>query len=218
MKNKKISKPTFDEEEKLLKKGYNFVIGTDEVGRGSFAGPITVAAVVFAKKSKDVEKLGINDSKLLKSKIRECLSTTIKKKAVAYSTATIELPTINKVGIGKATQMAFRKAIKRIQLKLRKEKIFVLIDGFHVKYIRKIGLRNQKAIIKGDGKSISIAAASIIAKVYRDNLMTRLDRKYPNYKFSKNKGYGTKEHQFALKKYGLSKVHRTSFSLQKFLS
>lgn len=93
----------------------------------------------------------------------------------------------------------------------------MLIDGFNIKYLKGIGLKNQKGIIKGDRKSISIAAASIIAKVHRDKLMRKLNRKYPQYGFHRNKGYGTKFHQTAIKNHGLSEIHRTSFNLSKFL-
>ncbi|EKD86903.1 MAG: hypothetical protein ACD_37C00107G0005 [uncultured bacterium] len=98
-----------------------------------------------------------------------------------------------------------------------KGKRFVLADGFHVKYLRGIGLKNQKAIIGGDRKSISIAAASIIAKVERDKFMRDLNRVYPNYGFERNKGYGTRYHKEALKQFGLSQIHRTSFNLSPYL-
>lgn len=208
-------KPTFREENALWKKGYKFVAGIDEVGRGAFAGPVVVGAVVFPRNFSPTD--GINDSKLLKPRQREFLSQIIKKEAYCFSIAEIPVRTINKYGIGKATQMAFRKAILQIQNKLTNKKIFVLVDGFHVRYLKGVGIKNQKPIKKGDQKSISIAAASIVAKVHRDRLMKKLHRKYPVYGFSRNKGYGTKEHQKALKKFGLSKIHRTSFNLSGFL-
>lgn len=213
--------------------GYEYVIGVDEVGRGAFAGPVTAGAVIFKKSSlfKNSVLAKINDSKLLNPKIRTILSGEIKRKALFYSTSTIGVSAINKVGIGKVTQMAMRKVVGSIMYQvestkrkdrntkyiLQNTKYYTLVDGFHIKYLTGIGLKNQKGIIKGDRKSVSIAAASIIAKVYRDNLMKNLDKKYPGYKFSKNKGYGTKEHREALKKYGLSKIHRQSFNLSKFI-
>lgn len=223
-----MDKPTFKEEQKLWRKGCNFVIGVDEVGRGAFAGPVVAGAAVFNNDTSCRRRLAgsildrINDSKLLKPGVRELLSEEIKKHVLFYAIATVGVPIINRVGIGKATQMALRKAVRIIlkqilEISMSKPSIFVLADGFHVRYIHGIGLSNQKAIIKGDQKSISIAAASIIAKVYRDNLMKRLSGKYPDYKFSKNKGYGTKEHRLALKKYGLCEIHRKSFKLKKFL-
>lgn len=223
-----MKKPNFKEEIKIWKKGCEFVMGVDEVGKGSFAGPVVAGAVVFKKGSsfKDGLLLEINDSKLLGPKKRELLSKEIKREASLYAVSVIGVSVINKLGIKKATERAFRKAILNIISKTSKKskysilntRYYLLADGFNIKYIRGIGLVNQKAIIKGDRKSISIAAASIIAKVYRDKLMRKLNRKYPGYGFSRNKGYGTKFHQTALKKYGLTEIHRTSFNLEKFLS
>ena len=225
--NKLMKKPSFKEEKKIWKKGCEFVIGVDEVGRGSFAGPVVAGAVVFKIGSnfKNGMLSQVNDSKLLSPRKRDILSKAIKNEAMFYSIATIGVSVINKLGIKKASEKAFRKALSNIISKTSKKseysilntKYYLLADGFHIKYIRGIGLINQKAIIKGDRKSISIAAASIIAKVYRDKLMRKLNRKYPGYGFARNKGYGTKLHQAALKKYGLTEIHRTSFNLNKFL-
>ncbi len=216
MKNDK--RPTLENEQSLWQKGYNFVIGTDEVGRGAFAGPVVVAAVVFKKDSDHTYlcQLGINDSKLLKPKTRELLANEIKKYSI-WSVAEINVPIINMIGIGKATSMAFRKVIRLTQEKLGRGNYFLLIDGFQIKHIPHIGLTKQKAIIKGDQKSISIAAASIVAKVHRDKLMTNLHLLYPFYNFAKHKGYGTKDHQIAMRKHGLCAIHRTSFNLSSFL-
>lgn len=201
-------KPTFKEEKALWKKGYKYVVGIDEVGRGAFAGPVVAGAVVFPRNFNSLN--GINDSKLLKPRLREFLSKIIKKEAHCFAIAEIPVRTVNKYGVGKATQMAFRKAIKLLRIKPD----YLLIDAFYIKHVNR---KNQKAIKKGDQKSVSIAAASIIAKVHRDKIMKKLSAKYPQYKFAKNKGYGTKEHQKALKKFGLSKIHRTSFNLSRFL-
>lgn len=224
MYNRFVILPNFAEETKLWDKGYKYIIGVDEVGRGAFAGPVTVAAVVFECETDEITNLGINDSKLLRPKKREILSSLIKENCLSYSIATVGVPTINKLGIGKATNMAFRIALSKIQKKLNhsddtyyySDNKFVLIDGLQVKYLRGFGLKNQKAIIKGDRISISIAAASIIAKVHRDNLMIELSKKYSQYGFGEHKGYGTKAHQTAIRQHGLSKIHRTSFNLQKF--
>jgi len=223
-----MKKPSFREEKKIWKKGYEFVIGVDEVGRGSFAGPVVAGGVIFRKGSnfKEGILLETNDSKLLNPKKREILSKEIRNIAVIYTISVVGVSVINKLGIKKATEKAFRKAISNIISKTSRNseysilntKYYLLVDGFHIKYIRGIGLINQKAIIKGDRKSISIAAASIIAKVHRDKLMRKLNRKYPGYGFGKNKGYGTKFHRDALAKQGLSAAHRTSFNLRKFLS
>lgn len=219
MQKKLSDKPTLKEEKKLWKKGYNCVIGIDEVGRGAFAGPIVAGAVVFSKKIVKNKNLlsEIDDSKLLTPLKREKLNKMIKKSAFFYTVAKINVPTINKLGIGKANQMVFRKVLKKMQKKIGEKKLFVIVDGFHVRYLKGIGLKNQKAIIKGDKKCVSIAAASIIAKVYRDRLMQKLHKTYPNYFFAKNKGYGTKKHQKALMKYGFCILHRRSFRLEKFV-
>lgn len=200
--------PTLDIETKLWNSGYTYICGVDEVGRGSFAGPVCVGAVILPKDFQMID--GLADSKLLKIRQREKLALSIKQQALSWSVAEIGVATINKVGIGKATQMAFRKSIKL----LSKQPDFILIDAFYIKHLNR---KRQKAVKDGDTICASISAASIIAKVYRDKLMKKLAKIYPKYGFSRHKGYGTKKHQQALKKYGLSKIHRKSFNLQKFL-
>lgn len=218
-----MSRPSFKEEKTLWKKGYNYIIGVDEVGKGAFSGPVVVGAVVFNKDHPCTRMIleEINDSKLLSAKTREKLSPLIKKQAIKTTIARTSVEVINKIGISNATKKAFRKAISRIIKKIQKieknPKFFVLADGYHIKHVKEIGLKKQKAIIKGDRKCVSIAAASIIAKVYRDKLMQNIHKNYPLYNFSKNKGYGTKEHREMIKKYGLCDIHRKSFNLQKFL-
>lgn len=218
--------PHFKEERKLWRRGIEYVIGIDEVGRGSFAGPVVVAAVVFKKnfdkRLKSDPSLArqfsnIRDSKMLSPKQREFLTPFIKKHAHVFSVQKTNVSTINKVGIGKATEKAIRKVIYRVQENLHNKSLFVLIDGFHVTYVKNLGLKSQKAIVRGDQTSISIASASIIAKVYRDNLMKKLHKKFPQYGFDKHKGYGTKMHQEAIHRIGLSPLHRTSFNLLRFL-
>ena len=201
-----IRKPSFKEERLLWHKGLHLIAGLDEVGRGAFAGPLVAAAVILPKNFKIN---GIKDSKILNHKIRKLLSEYIKNNSLRYSISQVNVSYINKYGVGKATRKAFIDAINNLGLKPD----FILVDGYKIKNLN----YNQKGIIRGDSKCVSIAAASIIAKVYRDELMLRLSKKYPNYKFSQNKGYGTKYHREALKKYGLSKIHRTSFNLKKFL-
>lgn len=212
------TKPTLYEEKRLWNKKFKYVIGVDEVGRGSFAGPVVAAAVVFKK---DIEKnkvitQQVNDSKLLSLEKRTRLDKKIRLASLLFSIASVEVKIINKYGIGKATAKAMRKAISNLISGKSSRDFFVIIDGFHIKYIRSLGLKYQKAIIKGDRKSISIAAASIIAKVYRDKLMIKLDKQYPKYSFAKNKGYGTKQHQNAIKQFGLCEIHRRSFDLKKY--
>ena len=203
----KTKKPSFKEEKIFWKKGLNYIAGVDEVGRGAFAGPVVAAVVIL---SKNFKINGIKDSKALNEKKREILSEYIKTNAVDYYISKVDIKYINKYGIGKATQKAFLSCIIRIKQRFD----FALIDGYKIK---KFDKNLQKAIIHGDSICVSIAAASIIAKVYRDNLMIKLHKKYPQYNFLHNKGYGTRFHRDALKKHGLSKVHRTSFNLTRYL-
>ncbi|MBI4100803.1 ribonuclease HII [Candidatus Microgenomates bacterium] len=209
--------PDFSEEKKLWKKSFRVVIGVDEVGRGSWVGPLVVAACAFSQSGKiQIEKLGIDDSKALKTRHREKLSELIKKHCLGWSIGEVGVGTINRIGVGKATNVAMRKAVGSLFKKLNHgrtspQKTFVLIDAFYIRYLRGLGLKNQKAIIHGDEKSISIAAASILAKVYRDKLLRGLAKKHPQYRWGRNKGYGTKEHQGAILKYGITKLHRKKF-------
>lgn len=200
--------PTLSIEKKLWESNYKWVCGLDEVGRGSFAGPVVVGAVIFSPNCIIPE--GVADSKLLKPKVREKLSEQIKRCALSWEIAEIGVLNINKLGIGKATQMAFRKVIKSLE----KSPDFILIDAFYIKHLNR---KRQKAVKDGDKICTSIAAASIIAKVYRDKLMENLHKIYPEYGFDKHKGYGTKLHQKAIKRYGLSRIHRKSFDLNRFL-
>lgn len=200
--------PTLDLEKDLWNKGFAHIAGLDEVGRGCFAGPVVVGAVIFP--SDVILPKGVADSKLLTPKQREDLAVRIKNQALCWSVAEISVAVINKVGIGKATQMAFRKVLRLLSVQAD----FVLIDAF---FIKRLDRKKQQPVKDGDKICASISAASIIAKVYRDELMKKLHIKYPQYGFTKHKGYGTKEHQEAIKKHGLSKVHRKSFNLEKFL-
>lgn len=200
--------PTLRIEQSLWNLGYSLVCGLDEVGRGCFAGPVVVGAVIFPKGCGLID--GVADSKLLKPRQREKLSEQIKSCALFWSVAETSVARINKLGITKATQMAFRKAIKLLD----KSPDFVLIDAFYIKHFNR---KHQKAVKNGDQICASISAASIIAKVYRDKLMKKLHKKYPNYGFAKHKGYGTKLHQEAIRLYGLSRIHRKSFNLGRFL-
>ncbi len=203
-------KPSFNRENKLLNGTVELVFGMDEVGRGSFAGPLVASAVCFEKEFKWFKE--INDSKLLTEKKRKYLSKLILRHGLCFIEI-IDVDVINEFGVGEANRLIFENLVKKINKKYKKKSIFFLIDGRR----KKINDKNIKFIIKGDQKSISIAASSIIAKVYRDELMKRLGKEYKGYNFSKNKGYGTKYHREALKKYGLSKIHRTSFNLKKYL-
>lgn len=217
-----MERPTFDEELRLWNSGCSYVVGLDEVGRGAFAGPLVAAGVVFPKffsdtpRDADAELLlrDIRDSKQLTPQARTKLTVLIRKYAYSLSVVEVPVSVINRFGVGKANSTAFRLVLNTLckTMKAKGRDFFVLLDGFHVAYL-KGGRRQQKAIVKGDQKSISIAAASIIAKVYRDTCMSSLPRQYNRYNFSANKGYGTKIHQEAIKKYGLCPLHRTSFKL-----
>lgn len=203
--------PNFAFEKELWKIGFNTIGGVDEVGRGSFAGPVIAGCVIFAKNSfKNKEEIPeINDSKLLSAKQRQIADKWIRENASAFGVGGASVSQINRLGIKKATEIAFRKAIKNTKTKLD----FLIIDGFYAPYVTGLRRKNQKAIIKGDSKSLSIASASIIAKVYRDNLMISFSasNKFECYGWDKNKGYGTREHREAIKLYGISRLHRKLF-------
>lgn len=191
-------------EKKLWRQGHQNIVGIDEVGRGSWVGPVVAAAVVLPKGWGLPKNLA--DSKLLEPKERENLAKIICSEAVCYSVAEVGLSVINREGIGKATQRAFRLALKKLTV----TPDYHLIDAFYVKYVPK---GKQLPIVKGDQKSASIAAASIVAKVHRDRLMRRLSREFPAYQWGRNKGYGTKTHQAAIREHGFSPLHRKSFDL-----
>lgn len=201
--------PSLTIEKGFWRQGYQNIAGIDEVGRGSWAGPLVVAGVIFPKNLKIPE--GLADSKLLKPKARTNLDRIIKNLAISWSTVEISSSRIDKIKIGKATHEAFRKLIRT--LKPRPD--FCLIDAFYIKHFSR---KNQKAIKNGDKICASISAASIVAKVYRDSLMKKFHCKYPSYGFGKNKGYGTRYHQAAIRNFGLSKIHRKSYNLSYLLA
>lgn len=201
--------PTLDIESSFWEKGYKYVVGIDEVGRGSWAGPLVAAGVILPLDYQIPESLA--DSKLVKPQIRIKLANAIKKLAQGTYIAEISVREIDKIGVGKATFVAFRKIMNCISPKAD----FCLVDAFHIKYLNR---KKQMAVKNGDKISASIAAASIIAKVYRDKLMKSLHFKYPNYGFGKHKGYGTKFHQEAIKQFGLSTIHRKSYNLDFLLT
>ena len=186
-------------EEKYLKEGYRFIAGTDEVGRGPMAGPLVCAAVVLDPQS-PIE--GLKDSKQLSEKKRVALEKEIKKKALAFAVVFIEVKDIDKINVYQASKLGMEKAVLSLELPVD----FVLSDAMMLDVEMPV-----LKLIKGDQKSASIAAASILAKVARDEVMVRLDAEYPGYGFAQNKGYPTKEHKVALEKLGPSKVHRRSF-------
>lgn len=196
-------------EEELWKSGRKFVAGLDEVGRGAWAGPVVSAAVIFPPKCNFPSFL--YDSKLIPAKKREELAFKIKEKALSFSFGIVGVRQINRFGIGEAAQKSFRRSLKNLQIKPD----FVLIDAFYVRYFKK---QIQRPIKHGDSLCASIAAASIIAKVERDKILTEMDKHFPGYGFAVHKGYGTKAHQEALQRYSLSKEHRLSFDLSAYLT
>ncbi len=189
------------EEESYLD-GDKFILGIDEVGRGPLAGDVTVAGVIL---DKDKKILGLNDSKKLTKKKREELSEKIKKNCIDYEIVSLPATKVDEIGISNAIREAVYILIKKISERIQIDKI--LIDYM------KIDLSIKHEILKkGDENSNSIAAASIVAKVYRDDLLAKLDSMYPEYGFSTNAGYGTKKHIEAIKKIGIIKgVHRETF-------
>lgn len=175
------------------------IVGIDEVGRGCIAGPVVAAAVILGKKPIS----DLRDSKLLSPKKRFLLSEEIKKNCIEYSIAEIPSNDIDKLNIKRASLLAMKKAAEG----LKKKNIEIIVDG-----IDKIEtIYPCKAIIKADNLFKEVMAASIIAKVYRDEIMINLNKKFPNYQFDKHKGYPTKDHLHALKKFGFIDQHRKSF-------
>ena len=187
-------------EKNLWRQGYKYIAGIDEAGRGPLAGAVYACAIVFKK---DYIIPEVQDSKKLSEKKREFLFDVIKKNAISYAIGTADEGEIDTINIRQATFIAMQRAVDGLNIKPD----YLLIDGFDLpdSHIPSVG------IIKGDDKSFTISAASIMAKVTRDAYMKDLDKKYPNYKFVRNKGYGTKEHIEAIKKYGITPVHRKSF-------
>jgi ribonuclease HII len=205
----------FSFEEKLWEKGFKFVAGADEVGRGCFAGPVVAGCVVFPKSvaMERVINVRIDDSKKLRTRQRERSAKWIKRNCLTWGIGEVNTVLINRIGMAKATKMAFRRAIAEAARRLGARIEFLLVDAFFVPYTKGLRRKNQLAITHGDEKVKSIGAASIIAKVYRDRLMTSLSKRprYKKYGWGTNKGYGTRKHQEAIRKYGTTRYHRKVF-------
>lgn len=180
---------------------YQYICGIDEVGRGPLAGPVVACSVILPK---DCDILYINDSKKLSEKLREELYQEIMDKAVAVGIGMESPEVIDEINILQATYSAMRQAVNGMKVR----PTLLLNDAVTIPGIDDI---KQVPIIKGDAKSISIGAASIVAKVYRDHIMYDYAKEYPQYGFDKNKGYGSEEHIAAIKKYGPTPIHRRSF-------
>jgi ribonuclease HII len=182
--------------------GYRLIAGIDEAGRGPLAGPVVAAAVILPP---DYEHPAIDDSKVLSSRVRDELYEVIQRDAAAVGIGVIEAQVIDAVNILQATLVAMKEAV----LSLQQSPDYLLIDG-----LNRIAVAiPQETIVQGDGRSISIAAASIVAKVSRDRIMEMYHRQYPQYNFLSNKGYGTREHREAILRYGRCKLHRQSFRI-----
>ncbi len=187
-------------EKEAAQKGYSAVCGIDEAGRGPLAGPVFAAAVILPA---EVEIPGLNDSKKLTAKKREALFPLIQEKAVSWSVAFATESEIDEINILQATYLAMRRACEGLSVPAD----YALVDGNRMPPLSVPG----ETIVKGDGLSASIAAASVLAKVSRDRLMLELDSLYPEYQFAKHKGYGTALHVELLRKYGPCPIHRRSF-------
>lgn len=177
--------------------------GTDEAGRGCLAGPVTAAAVIL--KSGFQSEI-INDSKQLSEKKRELLRPIIEKQAFSYAVVHIQPEEIDRINILNASILGMHYALDKLQCPPE----FIIVDGNKFKNYHEIP---HQCIIKGDGKYLSIAAASILAKTYRDQYMNKIHQEFPMYQWNKNKGYPTKAHRQAIRKYGSTKYHRKSFRL-----
>ena len=192
--------PSFEFENDKYEKGFTAVCGCDEAGRGPLCGPVVAAAVILPR---DLIIEGLNDSKKLSEKKREALFDVIREKAIAYAIAEASPEEIDEINILNASQLAMRRAVEALPQKAD----FALIDG---NCSRGFDIPTE-TIVKGDAKSYSIAAASILAKVTRDRQCLELDKQYPMYDIAKHKGYPTKEHMELVKKYGPTPIYRKTF-------
>ena len=187
-------------EKELRKKGITLIAGVDEVGRGPLVGPVVAACCILPEKF-NLE--GLTDSKKLSEKKRDYFFEEIKKQAISYGIGIVDEKTIDEVNIYEATKIAMKEAIKNMSVKPE----HILIDAMPLE----LDIPTT-SIIKGDLKSITISAASVLAKVTRDRMLYELDKKYPMYDFKNNKGYGTKKHLQAIEEYGVIEQHRRSYA------
>ena len=192
----------FEIEREYAAKGFKLICGIDEAGRGPLAGPVYAAAVILPD---GCEIEGLNDSKKLTEKKREALFDVVKQKALYWGIGSADEKEIDEINILQATFLAMRRAVENMGVKPD----LALVDGNQKPHIAD-GIE-EVTVIKGDAKSMSIAAASILAKVSRDRFMLEISEKYPEYEFPKHKGYGTKLHYEKIAEYGISDIHRKSF-------
>jgi ribonuclease HII len=220
-----MKNPILQAEENLWQKGYKMVVGIDEAGRGALAGPVVAAAVTiknssniqFIKKQfrnlKIKNNLKLKDSKKLSENEREMFFKLIlKNKNIEWGIGKVSEKIIDKVNIKNAAELAMEKALKNLERKARRRADFVVIDGSKIKNFFLLNYK-LKTLVKADEKIFSCAIASIIAKITRDNIMKKEDKKYPSYGFRKHKGYPTRFHYQKIKIYGPSIIHRKTFAL-----
>lgn len=191
-------------ERELRGQGISLIGGIDEVGRGPLAGPVVAACVVLPE---DFDVLGVDDSKKLSEKRREALYDEILSRAVCYGIGSCDNETIDEINILQATRRAMKEAVQHAEEMLGQPLEHLLIDAVKLEEVD----RPQTSIIKGDARSLSIAAASIVAKVTRDRQMAEYSKTYPGYAFEKNKGYGTKAHYEGIRSQGICPIHRRTF-------
>lgn len=196
--------PNLRHEKKLQRRGFKAIAGLDEAGKGSWAGPIVAGAVILDPK---IKIKGIKDSKLLRAPIRQQIFEKIIKNAIAWSVGIVSSEQIDKIGITKANILAMTQALKKLSL----QPDYLLIDALDIDYKSLPRL----AMIDGDYKITSVAAASIIAKVTRDKIMEELDEQYPEYSFKQHKGYGTNHHFHMISQYGICDIHRQTWEPMK---
>ncbi|MEK7538104.1 MAG: ribonuclease HII [Patescibacteria group bacterium] len=194
------TKPHKKEETALRQRGFQYIAGADEAGKGPWAGPIVAAAVILPS---DFEPRQVNDSKQLTERQRQLMFVHVARTALSWAVGVVSSQEIDRRGIVAANKKALLTALKKLHLRPQA----ILVDAVKLK----IGKKPVKAIIGGDAKVLSIAAASIVAKVVRDALMVGQHRLFPQYEFHRHKGYGTPRHQRLLKRYGPSPIHRRSF-------
>lgn len=193
----------YDMERSLREKGYTLIAGVDEAGRGPLAGPVVAGAAILRL---DTNIIDLKDSKLLSERKREAVYEQVIKTAVSYAFDVVDKDYIDEHNILNATLYAMKKAVEKLSVKPD----FILVDAVKIPGV----VIPQQAVIHGDNLCACIAAASIIAKVERDRIMKNYDKIYPQYGFSRNKGYGTKEHIDSIKKFGYCPIHRKSFSIK----
>ena len=201
--------PTYDEEAALLDKGYSLVAGLDEVGRGPLAGPVVACVVILPPFIDRPWTDLVRDSKLMTPAQRESIAPYIEEDALGVQTGAASAEEIDELGIVGATNTAMKRALHSLALMPQ----YLLLDAFP---LPGVGIP-QRAIVHGDALCLSIAAASVVAKVARDKIMVELDATYPGYGFASNKGYATRQHMLAIEELGPCPVHRYSFAPVKYL-